>query len=121
MSPRLRKHKVKQVDEGTWNIRLNDHVLIEWERDIEGQSIHAKYNVSILTSVGPETLMYYVVGHSNQPTSHWILHDIELVIGAFDHDKEIVMEEYENIDVPCQYVASLHTWLKMAKERGAFA
>lgn len=112
MSPSFRKHKIKQVDDSTWSLHVNDHVLIEWVR--EGDI----FQIDILLTIGPFIIDCYI-SPRGQHLNEWELTDAQF-IGQTDFGKDVMQWDFDNVCLPIGLFPDLHTYLKMAREKGAF-
>lgn len=117
-----RKHKIKKVGDSEFQIRLNDHVLIEWDLNRNEMCPNDPIaNVYIILEIGDVCIQLYICGLSKtEPVGEWILHDLFLTVGT-DMENPVFHRDEENIDVKLHAFPSVKTWLNMAKERGAFA
>jgi hypothetical protein len=117
---KLRKHKIKEVGDGTWNLHVNDHVLLEWEQeDVEEGEEHRSYQVFVFVTFGPYIIEAYVFGSTREDTSKWEIMDINFTVQS-DYGKDVIVQEFENIELPLGDLPDVHTWVKMAAEKGAF-
>lgn len=117
---RLRKHKIKRVDDETWNLRVNDHVLLEWQKEEDGDDGHRGYQVFVFATIGPYITEAYVTGSTREDTGKWEVMDVTFMMQS-DFGKDVVMQEFENVELQLADFPDLHTWIKMAAEKGAFA
>lgn len=118
--PVRRKHMIKQVDENTWNIRVNDHVLVEWETESDGDATSStSYQVFVSVAMGEFVTDYFIVGNSDWKLAEWMMHDISVNFQN-GSGKDLIMSDFDSVDEEVGNLPSLHTWLKMAHEKGAF-
>jgi hypothetical protein len=127
MPTRYKPHQIKRInkangdDPDEYELRLNDHVLVEWTVDPpeEGRPENL-INAYVVIEMGDASISMYIVGLTDtEPLSEWILHDIYTRFGT-DPKNPVYSHEEENIDVRVGYMPTLMTWLKLAKEKGAF-
>lgn len=119
MSPRWRKNKIKRVDEDTWSVRINEHVLVEYTRDKAEDGTYS-FDVYVLNTMGPYIIQSFIQGSSDWELDDWQLVDVTITGQMSIGDDEFLDIDVPNIDLSLEYVPDIRTWIKMAAEKGAF-
>ncbi len=112
-------------------VRINDHVLVTYTKDPKRTWCGDRYEqdfdyeVWVVATLGDATLQYFILGRKLQPMEHWLVMDISFDLGRSidgEDNEPIIYEDYDDINkqLSTPGFESLHTWVKLARQKGRF-